>query len=46
MHPAQILAVKREILRSSIPDLEVLAQRILKTHDPDRTQQLLARLNA
>jgi phosphotransferase system enzyme I (PtsI) len=46
MHPAQILAVKREILRSSIPDLEVLAQRILKTHDPDRAQQLLARLNA
>jgi phosphotransferase system enzyme I (PtsI) len=46
MHPAQLLAVKREILRSSIPDLEVLAQRILKTHDPDRAQQLLARLNA
>jgi phosphoenolpyruvate-protein phosphotransferase (PTS system enzyme I) len=46
MHPAQILAVKREILRSSIPELEVLAQRILKTHDPDRAQQLLARLNA
>jgi phosphotransferase system enzyme I (PtsI) len=46
MHPAQLLAVKREILRSSIPELEVLAQRILKTHDPERAQQLLARLNA
>jgi phosphotransferase system enzyme I (PtsI) len=46
MHPAQLLAVKQEILRSSIPDLEVLAQRILKTHDPERAQQLLARLNA
>jgi phosphotransferase system enzyme I (PtsI) len=46
MHPAQILAVKREILHSSIPELEVLAQRILRTHDPERAQHLLARLNA
>jgi len=46
MHPAQILAVKREILRSSVPDLEVPAQRILKTHDPERALQLLDRLNA
>jgi hypothetical protein len=38
--------VKREILRSSVPDLEVLSQRILKTHDPERALQLLARLNA
>jgi phosphotransferase system enzyme I (PtsI) len=45
MHPAQVLAVKREILRSAIPDLEIVAQRILKTEDPERARQILAKLN-
>jgi phosphotransferase system enzyme I (PtsI) len=46
MHPAQLLAVKQQVLRSSIPDVEVMAQRILRTEDPERTRALLAKLNA
>jgi phosphotransferase system enzyme I (PtsI) len=46
MHPAQLLAVKQQVLRSSIPEVEALAQRILRSEEADRTRTLLARLNA
>jgi phosphotransferase system enzyme I (PtsI) len=46
MHPAQLLVVKQQVLRSSIPEVEVMAQRILRTEDPERTRALLAKLNA
>ncbi len=46
MHPAQLLAVKQQVLRSSIPEVEVMAQRILRSDHPERTRQLLAKLNA
>ena len=34
MHPAQILAVKQEILRSDTQKLAVWAQRVLQAEDP------------
>jgi phosphoenolpyruvate-protein phosphotransferase (PTS system enzyme I) len=46
MHPAQLLAVKQQVLRSSIPEVEVIVQRILRSEDPERTRALLAKLNA
>ncbi len=46
MHPAQLLAVKQQVLRSSIPEVEAVAQRILRSEEADRTRGLLARLNA
>jgi phosphotransferase system enzyme I (PtsI) len=46
MHPASLLQVKQQILKSSIEDLLPAAQRLLKNTDPDRTQTLLQRLNA
>jgi phosphoenolpyruvate-protein phosphotransferase (PTS system enzyme I) len=46
MHPAQLLAVKQQVLRSSIPEVEVLTQRILRSEDAERTRGLLAKLNA
>ncbi|MFO7188739.1 MAG: phosphoenolpyruvate--protein phosphotransferase [Pseudomonadota bacterium] len=46
MHPAQLPAVKQQILRSSVPAAEALAQRILKSEDPQKSLQLLDRLNA
>jgi phosphotransferase system enzyme I (PtsI) len=46
MHPAQLLAVKQQVLRSSIPEVEVMVQRILRSEDPERTRALLAKLNA
>ncbi|HLU76463.1 MAG TPA: phosphoenolpyruvate--protein phosphotransferase [Burkholderiales bacterium] len=46
MHPSQLPAVKQQILRSSVPVAETLAQRIIKSDDPEKSRQLLARLNA
>jgi phosphoenolpyruvate-protein phosphotransferase (PTS system enzyme I) len=45
MHPAQLPAVKQQILRSSIAEAEVMAQRILRSEDPERARMLLDRLN-
>jgi len=45
MHPAQLLTVKREILRSSLPDIMPLTRKILKADDPDKIHALLAKLN-
>jgi phosphoenolpyruvate-protein phosphotransferase (PTS system enzyme I) len=45
MHPAQLPAVKQQLLRSSIPEAEVMAQRILRSEDPERARMLLDRLN-
>ena len=36
MHPAQILAVKQEILRADAARLQPWAQRILQSEDPSR----------
>lgn len=45
MHPAKILAVKKEIIRVDIAQLENKASRILKTSESERVQQLLGELN-
>lgn len=45
MHPAQLLTVKREVLRSNLPDIIPLTQKILKADDPGKIQTLLMRLN-
>ncbi len=46
MHPAQLLAVKQQVLRSSVPEVEGAAQRILRSEDPERSRALLAKLNS
>ncbi len=46
MHPAQLPAIKQQVLRTSISEIEALAARICRTHDPDKARELLARLNA
>jgi phosphotransferase system enzyme I (PtsI) len=46
MHPAQLLAVKQQVLRSNLPEAEGLASRILRAEDPEKTRQLLGKLNA
>ena len=43
MHPAQLLAVKQQVLRSSIPEVEVIVQRILRSEDPERTRAAILR---
>jgi len=46
MHPSQLLPIKELILRTNLADVQALAQRVLRTTDPAKTRELLARLNA
>ena len=46
MHPAQLLAIKERVLRTSLLDVQPLAQRVLRQSDPAKTRDLLSRLNA
>jgi phosphotransferase system enzyme I (PtsI) len=46
MHPAHLLAVKQQILRSQTENLEPLAAKLLRAGDPERIQGLLAKINA
>jgi phosphotransferase system enzyme I (PtsI) len=46
MHPANMLAVKQRILKTSLADTSALAQRIVNTDDPDKQRTLLEKLNA
>ncbi len=46
MHPAQILEVKQEVLRSNLTDLKRKVARLLATDDPVKLRQQLERLNA
>lgn len=45
MHPAQVLMVKQEILRSKASDCEKLAGKILRQGDPSKLAAALARWN-
>jgi phosphoenolpyruvate-protein phosphotransferase (PTS system enzyme I) len=46
MHPKQLLTIKQRILTSSLIDCEAVAQKILKTDDPDKIAATLVKLNA
>ncbi len=46
MHPALLLPIKQQVLRATLPEAEALASRILRTDDPEKSRQLLGRLNA
>jgi phosphoenolpyruvate-protein phosphotransferase (PTS system enzyme I) len=45
MHPSQLLAIKERILRTSLAEVQTLAQRVLRASDPAKTRDLLAKLN-
>ena len=45
MHPAQLLRVKQEVLRSNVPVVTPLTHKILKADDPVKIHQLLKKLN-
>jgi len=46
MHPANLLTVKQQVLKSDLGDLAQLANRILRADDPEKARQLLEKLNA
>lgn len=45
MYPAQILTVKNQILKSHLPDIIPVVQKIIKTDQPEKMSALLAKLN-
>jgi phosphoenolpyruvate-protein phosphotransferase (PTS system enzyme I) len=46
MHPAHLLPVKQQVLKSDLSEVTQLATRMLKTDDSERLQLLLERMNA
>ncbi len=46
MHPANLLAIKQQVLKSDLGDLTRLANGILRADDPERAKRLLEKLNA
>jgi uncharacterized protein YaaQ len=46
MHPAHLLHVKQQILRSDLAEITPLAARLLRAGQPERIQACLERLNA
>jgi phosphotransferase system enzyme I (PtsI) len=46
MHPANLLAIKQQVLKSDLGDLLRLANRILRADDPEKAKRLLEKLNA
>lgn len=46
MHPAQLLAVKQEVLRTNLSSVRSLARRMLRITDSERIRAMLERLNA
>lgn len=45
MHPAHVLAVKRQVLQSSLPKLTLDVRKILSSQDIDKIEPLLQKLN-
>jgi phosphotransferase system enzyme I (PtsI) len=46
MHPAHILAVKRQVLNTSLPKLAIWVRRILACSEIEKIEPLLTKLNA
>ena len=45
MHPTQLLAIKERVLKTDLAQTRVLAQRVLRSEDPGRIRDLIAKLN-
>ena len=46
MHPANLLTIKQQVLKSDLGDLIRLANSILRADDPEKARQLLDQINA
>jgi len=46
MHPAQILEVKQQVLKSDVSELTPLVRRILRLEEPGKIREAVERLNA
>jgi len=45
MHPTQLLAIKERVLKTDLAQTRSLTQRVLRSADPIRIRDLIAKLN-
>ena len=45
MHPAQLLSIKQQVLRTDLSEATQIAGKMLKSDDPERLLSLLERIN-
>jgi phosphotransferase system enzyme I (PtsI) len=45
MHPAYLLSVKQQVLKSDLQEVIGYTQKMLKSDDPEKVEQLLIRMN-
>ena len=45
MHPAQLLSIKQQVLRTDLSEATQIAGKMLKSDDPERLLSLLERMN-
>jgi phosphotransferase system enzyme I (PtsI) len=46
MHPSRLLPVKQQVLKTNLPDVAPMAQKILRAEDQEKILSLVERLNA
>jgi phosphotransferase system enzyme I (PtsI) len=46
MHPANLLTIKQQVLKSDLAPLAEFSKRILRADDPESAKRLLDKLNA
>jgi phosphotransferase system enzyme I (PtsI) len=46
MHPAHVLAVKQQIMRSHVGELAPQVKKLLRAGRPERIQEILERINS
>jgi phosphotransferase system enzyme I (PtsI) len=46
MHPARLLEVKQQVLKSNLREIAPQVSKMLRAGDPDKLRAMLARLNA
>jgi phosphotransferase system enzyme I (PtsI) len=46
MHPAQLPAIKERVLRTNLAEAQPLAQKVLRSADPVKTREIIAKLNS
>jgi phosphoenolpyruvate-protein phosphotransferase (PTS system enzyme I) len=45
MHPAHLLSIKQQVLRTDLEEVTQIATRMLRTEDPERVRAMLERMN-
>jgi phosphotransferase system enzyme I (PtsI) len=45
MHPAQLLAIKQQVLKASIPEIEGLTHKLARLDEPEKLREIIHKIN-